>query len=488
MGYKFQIKLLDNIMKIDKTFSEFSDKELNIIANLKRVEELFFGIKEFRDAVLDNPEEIPSLVAGFGLTIDTKEFIPIFESAKKTADKKLKKTPIKYSSIQKLWIRYKQSRNNTSWFKDILQKSSGNKQFDAWRKRQIKRSCSETGTPKEMNFFPVFAYELAQGCSVNCSFCCFSAQKLQEVFLYNKENSKLWKDILQVGVELFKDMSKLSMGYHTTEPFDNPDYYLFMEDFHKINGILPQTTSAAPLKNLELTRKILDMRKKNPINIDRFSILTTSQYKKLFNEFTPMELNHVELVYHNEGGLANKAYSGRALEKTEKIKKSNQKVREYYKVENTIEQTSVECTCGFLVNMVEKSIKLIAPCIADKENPKGYKTINKGTFENAQEYKAWIQTTIEEFMPLSLEWNDIIGFRKDLKYQQIKEGFELTSCNNRYSLKSKPWHKHLGKMIFQGNFSQGNISLELSSKGAILPEVLSSLQKLFDAGLIETQD
>jgi len=467
-------------------FAGFATEEIQTLAELRRLVDLFLGDRRFRESVLQNSPVPDQLYDDLGITVERDEVAQLFDITRKIVAAGFKQAPLPRLPVQALWARHQETIERAIGRLSRELSATSNPRLAAWRARQIKRSKSETGTPRSHHFFPFFAFELTEGCSVHCSFCCFAAEKLQGVFSYSPKNAKLWREMLQVGLDLFGNLGKNALCYHATDAFDNPDYLLFLEDFYQLCGVQPQTTTALPFKDLSVTRQLLKMRERNPVVCDRFSILTTGQYRRLFSEFTPLELRHVELVHQNPGGLTTKAHSGRALQQQGRIDRSNQLVNEFYGAQDPLQQRSVECVRGFVVNLVSREIKLVVPCNACDEWPKGYRVLAKGSFRDVQEYRDWLEWAVDSCMPEGLEWDGAVSFRRDLKFEKMNEGFALTACASRYALSGKSWHTQLGDLVAQGDLSRGEISMELGASGVSIVRITATLQKLFDVGLLET--
>ena len=136
---------------------------------------------------------------------------------------------------------------------------------------------------------PLFAFELSKGCSKQCWFCSFSPPQLQNNFLRTPANRAFWRSILTEAWNLCGTACQSSVCYHSTEPSDNPDYLDLLEDFHDVFGVYPQTTTADPLKDVAWTRRILDNRRRDPTNIDRFSVLTLRILRQIYATFSAEE-------------------------------------------------------------------------------------------------------------------------------------------------------------------------------------------------------
>jgi len=343
---------------------------------------------------------------------------------------------------------------------------------------------SEIGVLRDVRFFPLFVYELSQGCSLGCWFCGFAAGRLQGVFPYTSDNARLWQTILTIGQELAGPGGKMSMCYHATEPFDNPDYLRFLRDVQACYGVYPQTTTAAPLRNLAVTRELLRLRETCPTMPDRFSVLSLEALRNLHQTFSPYELRYVQLLLHTPGALQHKTNCGRARLHPHKLLEANRDARQSDTTEEPLDPQTIECLCGYLVNMVERSVKLVTPCLATAQWPNGYRVLTQTTFRDASEYKAFLEQTMAEWMPLTPDWHARLAFRRDLAFTRLADGFCLTSRAHRHTLQGKAWHGAFGGRIAKGDAARGAIITQLAAEGVSLVEVTAMIQKIFDKGLL----
>jgi radical SAM family RiPP maturation amino acid epimerase len=322
---------------------------------------------------------------------------------------------------------------------------------------------------------------------VGCSFCAFDPSRLQAWFAYTDPNRDLWRDLLATSWELFGPGCRAATCYHATEPTDNPDYLHFLEDFHRIIGNLPQTTTARPLKDVEWTRALLSMRAAcDPEGVDRFSVLGTRALHRLHKAFTPEELRDVLLVIHKPG-MREKAFSGRIMAQADAVIEGLQ-ARVPANSGPTLlpPQMTIECVCGYLVNLVDRSIKLISPCNASQRWPLGYQVHAEGTFRNAAEFKGFILNSIDECMPAHLGPHDRVALRPGLQYERHEDGFSLVGRYRRHQLRGDPQLVALGDLLRQGDSTPGEVTEAFVGAGNPLFGLLavSWLDKLYQSGLL----
>src|SRR5580700_86519 len=99
--------------------------------------------------------------------------------------------------------------------------------------------------------------------------------------------------------------------YSGTDPFDNPEYERFIEDFAAVNGCLPYTSTALSVRDPERTRRLIAVSGPNQL---RFSVLSLGMLTRIHAEFAPEELLLVEIGPRNEGSIHSRfmGFAGRA--------------------------------------------------------------------------------------------------------------------------------------------------------------------------------
>ncbi|MBU0945839.1 MAG: radical SAM family RiPP maturation amino acid epimerase [Proteobacteria bacterium] len=374
--------------------------------------------------------------------------------------------------------------------RDLLrdQSASSDPRITAWRKRQMMRCISQLGPEKHGSIVHApFSVELNKGCSVGCWFCAYSAPKLSALYRYTPANKKLWQDTLRILREVWGESAKYGFCYWATEPLDNPDYEKFLSDFYQILGYFPQTTTAVPLRNIERTKKLLELSRQNKGFVERFSIHTLEKLEEVYRHFSADELKWVELVTQNEESDMAYANSGKILTGTNTNK-----------AQIVINDSTIACVSGFLLNMVDKSVQLITPCISTSRWPKGYIIYDEVHFGSAEELREVLKQLIEKHMPTTLGRDQRVQFRPDLRMQVERDGFSLhlkqptyTSAKPHPFLNSPARIMHprlsdLGCLIALGNMTAGEMALYFEEKEFISPaETFHCLNTLFSFGLLK---
>jgi radical SAM family RiPP maturation amino acid epimerase len=323
------------------------------------------------------------------------------------------------------------------------------------------------------------AFELSTGCSVGCWFCALGATRFKGHFKRTPDNVKLWRDVLGTAVDLFGSSVQTSFCYWATEPFDNPNYLDFLQDYREIVGTLPQTTSAAPLRDIVWTKRLMEMQRTGPRFPSRFSITSRNMLQQVHETFSPMELLRYELLMQHGDSSYPKARAGKTLAK------ENPEGRRPMGRMVAAQPTTIACVSGFFINMMKKSIQLVSPCQANDRWPLGYRTHLTGSFSNGREFGEFIEQAIATCMPLDLPADRPVLFRECFDYESKVKGFTLKSEFSSVSFTGSHFIRTLGDLISQGIHTPADIVGSLLAQGADLFEIRGTLKDLFDKGVLE---
>lgn len=341
-----------------------------------------------------------------------------------------------------------------------------------WRERQVARCSWELSNDAALSIIhaPV-AVELCQGCSVGCWFCGVGATKFRQAAPYQPE---LWRAILTTLRDRVGEGCGHGFCYWATDPLDNPDYERFCLDFWSILGRFPQTTTALALKDPERTRALLRLAEEHGCPVNRFSVLSQGQLEKVFASFTPEELLRVELVLQNPQSQVVKAFAGRARE-TDRVKP-----------DDPAENSTIACVSGFLINLVEKRVRLISPCSAGPRWPLGYRVHAEGQFETGPEFARLVESMLDpELLRLSLPLEEPVRWRPGLELSPDGSGgFRLGSHfqQGHFPAGAYPAMEALGQAVTRGDSSPAQLAGALPADPTRTLFVLEELHRL---GLLE---
>ncbi|UBF30473.1 radical SAM family RiPP maturation amino acid epimerase (plasmid) [Kovacikia minuta CCNUW1] len=443
------------------------ESSLSNICNLKRFSEKYHADPNFREEVALN---LQKTCEDYNFEFSTEE-IGFLRS--------IEFNTISISDFLERYRAFKVQFNALDSIKTFISDSISNPHYKSWRERQISRTKSQF--KKHLQDAIVHApvcFELTKGCSVGCWFCGVSALRLSDIFHYTEENSKLWREVLEVVKQLLGPAAGAGFCYWATDPLDNPDYENFCVDFHQVMGMFPQTTTSQPLKDPMRIRALLKLSQEKGCPLNRFSVLSLKILNQIHAEFSAEELALVELVLQNEESGHVKANAGRS------------RVRNLKQGENDNEfhdQGTIACVTGFLFNMVERSVKLISPCNASDQWPLGYIVYDEGTFSDAGDLKLLLERMIEDNMPLSVKPSDRLKFRHDLEYASFNEGFQVFNRLKTIKFRHAPYLKELGEAICTGDKTVAEIISMFEADGVLPTQILRSLNLIFERGVLDNE-
>lgn len=450
------------------------------VARIKRFLEWWSADSEFRDAL----EHDPDVAMRMGLEVDADEVRFLWDEAfhMEVLGRTQWVAPL---CVQ----RYRMWSSEKIRFRERLRREGcapGNPRHRAWRERQVKRTLGHLGSDAHENIIHApFAIEISEGCSVGCWFCGVSAERKKSDFRYTDENRRLWLEVLSVLRRVVGPAAARGFLYWATDPLDNPDYEKFALDFARICGKFPQTTTAQAHKHIERVRALLKLSAEHGCEINRFSILTLSIFKRILQAFTAEELLHCELVMQNGEASAVQSNSGRARGARQLDKRAATHALDpgWREAPGTI-----SCVSGFLINMVRRTVRLLTPCPSSDIWPNGHWVLEEGHFDDAEGLSALLEGMMERHMPITLRARDRVRLRADLEPSVTPEEIRLSSYGAVTRFANTPRMGTLLQAVAAGDRTAGEIVVDLeNSLGWPAEEAMSALNGLFDQGLLDEE-
>ncbi len=484
----------------------FSSEDFKSITQIKRLLETISCDSKFRELVENSPDD-PTInermravgvdikcedVSGFWskkhghlytkLLRGTSENVEQYPEIKKELDR---------FPLMKLWFNWSRQRGDMldSTIDARVDEASNNVdssttkgKYELWRNRRIVAAKSELGHFGNQIDHPTFAFELSRGCSVNCWFCGFDAKKLNGVYEYNEENQQTWRNIVAAGAELFGKNARNALCYYATEPMDNPSYLDFIKDYQNQTGGYVCTATAAPFKDPDAFRNLLNYYSEAVIPWPRVSVLTVSMMRKLHETYTPMELRDASLLDQTRDSGREKAVSGKTLEMDRDDLGGERENEDGLEL---LPQGSIACVSGFYVNMIDKTIQLVSPCRANEKYPYGYRVFGTESFTNAFDYKEAILTLVDRCMNPVISPDMKISFRDDLEMIPTDSGFTLRSFYQKHYIKGGAELTELGKIIYNSKPTYDELFQKLMGYGASPLTIPGMVKNLFDKGFLD---
>lgn len=353
-------------------------------ADFKRLLELCFGNPLFRQGFMEEPE---SWLAGRQLNLHASAALEALRALET-------RCPAEGNPYLQMYEEIIREVHET-YERAASPERFASPRFLAWHRRQVNRFRFQSMINRKIKglFYLPVAFELSEGCSMGCPFCCLAAGKLKSVAPYTEENRELWRGVLGRTQELTGGIVDVGVCYFATEPFDNPEYEKFLTDFHEIFGRYPQTTTAAAVRDIPRMKAFLNLLGEKSLRQAglRFSVISLEQMEEIHRAFSPRELEYVELLLNNPESVYAYSKSGRAVSLSETCGEKK-----------FLDNASCICICGFVVNLAKRSIRLAAPHPPDAEHPLGMKVYEERTFTGVEDYaRIWKEMT-ERWMAVSM--------------------------------------------------------------------------------------
>lgn len=357
----------------------------------------------------------------------------------------------------------------------------------AWRARQVRRALNHLGPRSHDGIIHApFAIEVSQGCSVGCWFCGVSAQRKQADFLYTPENARLWRGVLEVLHKQLGPAAASGFCYWATDPLDNPDYERLCTDMAEICGRFPQTTTVQPQKQVQRTRNLLRLSENHGCTINRFSVLTLRQFNQIMELFSAEELLHCEIVAQNPEAAHIQGNAGRARG-AKRLKRS---AAAHGLTEGAWESVpgTIACVSGWLVNMVERRVRLITPCPANDRWPDGYWVLDDRRFRDATEFEAVLEDMMERHMTTALKASDSARLRPDLTVTRDQGAFRIDGYGAHTLITGGAQLEPIFEALATGRYTVGELALELDDRcGQPAARTIHILNTIFDAGVMDEE-
>jgi len=371
----------------------------------------------------------------------------------------------------------------------------------SWRERQMNRARGEMGEAWSRTIiFDTAAIELSKGCSVGCWFCGVDAPRLEDHFHHTPENARFFRGMMEVLVDLVgAKAASAHFLYWASDPLDNPDYEKYCKEYRDVVGVYPLTTTALALKNPERTHNLLRMLMEDETGVHRFSILTLKLLNRVHQEFTAEELARVELVLLNPESVVVKANAGRF--RTKAARKPELLAHEVSKMPLQPEVLdewdgyagpgTIACVSGLLLNLVDRTVKLITPCKANDRWPLGYIVFGEGKFQTPAELRSVVESMIESCMATQITVSETIRFRPDLTMEMSGDGFSVFTPFKGAKFGgngSTAYFQDLGALVAEGTHSAGAIADHLLERHGIFhSDTYRNLDWMFERGLLNEE-
>lgn len=437
-----------------------------LLSHSKRFLERWIADVDFKNAVIENRWSLRDAQDACGCEVDVHTLLPVFHPEYRffRSAATIHDWPLTY-----LWDNHIANqlkiRDSIASYGSSLGLTA---EFDIWRGRNISRAALQLDAAASGITHPPVAFELSSGCSVGCWFCGVSAKKFAGHATLSDGGDVEWRKTLEAVKAIVGSGIQCGFCYWATDPLDNPEYVDFLKIFEDVVGVIPQTTTAIPLRNVDLTKSVLaewDKRRSTP---NRFSVMTKRQLLEIHERFTPEELFGVEIVLQmaTEGAIT-KFAAGRNVPGTAKKEAS---------LEGTI-----ACVTGFLINVVERTVKLISPTMPSGKWPDGYIIYAERDYRDAADLSDVLKDMTTNCMQTNLVGSKAVQisdgghYDPDVRADAVR--FRRIEISNAFI-------ERIGADLSAGTNTPLSIARKCIGDGMDPIQVIGEMEKLWSEGVI----
>ena len=429
-----------------------------LVADTKRFLELYATLPYVKDEL---DADFEGFLRKHDLDVDPDEMRFLVNEEYAEERKRLDEDPDCIDLLPEAAFRFRQFLANKYAARDMMIDrycKPSNPRMMKWRQRQMNRCLAGVGGVNKAFVHCPLTIELNLGCSVGCEFCGLGARKLQKICRYTEENATMFRQILSDAHRLIGDAAGFGTLYLATEPLDNPDYEKFEADFIKEFRYIPQITTAVADRDIERTRRLVKELYCSMGFIHRFTLRSVEMAEKIFAEFTPMELLRVELLpmFPEAPSFVPFTVVGDQAKHVDR-----EDIRDD-------DPGTICCADGFVINMAEKSIRLLTPCHMTDQFPNGIAEPVKRYFDSADECSRIMEEIIEEYMITDIPEDEPLRLYPYLDRCETQYGDSLQSRFGGmiFALDklSRPYAKRVIELLQEGTGTKRDIVRTISSE------------------------
>ena len=489
------------------TFADFSPGEMRMLVETKRFFECYQGDRAFREAADAGGEftdEQRRMLKDIGVTFEpeamelvwtrpdllerTSSLVvlhPGFEEVPSEIHAALAPYP-----EMRTWLRWRHRSQRMLLVQKLVasSRSTLSPEYTAWRGRRVAATRNELGSYGWGLDHPCHAVEMAVGCSVGCGFCAFDAGKLQTVFdLARPENRELVRGVATGMASVLGWPAAHGMLYWSTEPHDNPHYVKLLEFWQRMTGAMLCTATARAGE--DWVRELIDYYSTGPVPWPRISVLSRGIMRRLHRAFTPMEMRDTTLLMQQKDGeaLRAKVPGGRERMLRQLVEADDLRNVDFENLPEGFEppQGSIACISGPLVNMVNRTLKLISPCYTTMEYRYGYRVFDETTFDGPEDFEVALKRMVRRSMVVRPYPEMPMRWRDDLRAVPQPDGFTLLSPTTRRDFRRGELHLRTAELIGHGDRTYEQVFDALSDNPQVGPmAAISMLDSLFKKGYL----
>ena len=261
-------------------------------------------------------------------------------------------------------------------------------------------------------------------------------------FEYTTPHAALWRGTLEAARAL-RAGAGCGFCYWATDPLDNPDYEKFVADFHRFWGGF-RRRRLRPVRDLAQTWALLDMSRRLTHGVERFSVLSPGQFRRLMEAFRPEELLMVELTSRNSIMTSRRRcwriggerlmMSGGGVPATS--------------TRNTEDGGTIACVSQFVGEHGGAEVRCLdQPCSANERWPLGYMVFGSSSADTPSEFRAGVEAALSKAMKMTVGTDDPIRVHPRLAMTRHEDAVTLSNSAVSVKMKSQIESTVLAEMI-----------------------------------------
>lgn len=490
------------------TFADMSPDDIRTMAEVKRFMECYEGDRGFREALEAGgqfTDEQRRMLKEVGVTF-APETMAFLWTRRDLIDR-IPPLVARYESLEdapqdiltalapypelRLWYTWRHRCERMRMVHKLLLtvRPTRSPEYTAWRARRVSAVRNELAEFGWTLDHPCHAVEMAVGCSVGCGFCAFDAGKLETVFdLERPENRELVAGVAAGMVNVLGWPAAHGMLYWSTEPNDNPHYVKLLRFWQDMTGAMLCTATARAHE--DWVGDLIDYYSTGPTQWPRISVLSRNVMRRLHRAFTPMEMRDTTLLMQQKDAevFRAKVPGGRDRMLRQLVEADDLRDVDFENLPEGFQppQGSIACISGTLVNMVNRTVKLISPCYTTMEYRYGYRTFDEATFETGPEgFEAALRRMVGRSMVVAPYPEMPVRWRDDLKMVPRPDGFTLLSPTTRRDFRRGELHLRTADLVGRGDLTYEQVLDVLSDDPLVGPvAAMAMLDLLFTRGYL----
>jgi hypothetical protein len=136
--------------------------------------------------------------------------------------------------------------------------------------------------------------------------------------------------------------------------------------------------------------------------------------------------------------------------------------------------------------MVDKSVKLISPCIASDRWTEGYRIHAERTFSDVRDLGIVLEDIISH-LQITITPKQPIRFRPDLKYESLPDGFQVSTKFKTLKFRNGAFASELGAIIHHSDKTAEEIAAVFDAWNIPQDKVFQVLNQLFASGILDEE-